>query len=169
MTLGSPPTETVDLLSTDAVLTSPGDAVLIEDWGGTQVLEGIVRRVEPFGFTKVSALGIEEQRVNVIVDFVDAYEKWERLGHGYRVDVRIVLWQDDDALQVPLSALFRHEDEWAVFAVRGGTAQITQVQVGHMNTSSAEVLGGLDEGQMVILHPSDRVLDGVRVVARDTL
>jgi HlyD family secretion protein len=159
----------VDLLSTDAVLTSPGDPVLIEDWGGAHALEGIVRRVEPFGFTKVSALGIEEQRVNVIIDFVDDYEKWERLGHGYRVDVRIVLWQDDDALNVPLSALFRHQNDWAVFAVRDGYAQITQVQVGHMNTNSAEVLDGLEEGQVVILHPSDRVLDGVRIIGRDAL
>lgn len=159
----------VDLLSTDAVLTSPGDVVMIEDWGGPLPLEGIVRRVEPFGFTKISALGIEEQRVNVVIDFTDPYEKWQRLGHGYRVDVRIALWRDDAALHIPLSALFRHEGAWAAYAVVNGRAQITKVEIGHINTNSAEILGGIAEGETIVLYPSDRVSEGVRVVGRETL
>jgi len=158
-----------DLLSTDAVLTSPGDEVIIEDWGGPVPLAGTVRRVEPFGFTKVSALGIEEQRVNVIIDFSDPHEKWQRLGHGYRVDVRIVLWHEADVLHLPLSALFRDKGEWAVFTVEGGDARLTHVEIGHINTRSVEIVNGVDEGATIILHPSDRVLDGISVIGRETL
>ncbi|MEQ9143005.1 MAG: HlyD family efflux transporter periplasmic adaptor subunit [Parvibaculaceae bacterium] len=159
----------VDLLSSDAVLVSPGDKVIIDDWGGATPLAGRVQRVEPFGFTKISALGIEEQRVNVIIDFTDPYEKWQRLGHGYRVDVQIVLWESDDVLHVPISALFRHGGKWAVFSVVDGDATLTPVTIGHMNTRSAEVIDGLNEGQALVLHPSDRVVDGISVVGRTSL
>jgi len=159
----------VDLLSTDAVLTSIGDVVIVDDWGGSAPLAGIVRRVEPFGFTKISALGIEEQRVNVIIDFTDPYEQWRRLGHGYRVDVKIVLWQNPDVLQVPLSALFRHQGGWALFAVTDGRAQLTPVSIGHINTRSVEILQGVAEEATIILHPSDRVMEGVRVIGRELL
>lgn len=158
-----------DLLSTDAVLASPGDPVIIDDWGGEGVLRGVVKRVEPFGFTKISTLGIEEQRVNVVVDFMDDHDKWQRLGHGYRVDVNIVIWRSEDVLQVPLSAVFRDGEGWAVFSVTDGRVQTTPVEIGHMNSHTAEILSGLDMGQQLVLHPSDRIVDGIRVVARDTL
>ena len=116
--------------SADAVKVSAGDRVMIEAWGGNEVLEGRVRRVEPFGFTKISALGIEEQRVNVIIDFTSPREKWERLGHGYQVEVRIVLWEDDGVLKLPLTALFRDgEGDWAVFVAENGRARRRHVTV----------------------------------------
>lgn len=156
-----------DFLSNKAVLISQGDDVIIEDWGGNTVLTGKVRLVEPFGFTKVSTLGIEEQRVNVVIDFTEPYEKWQRLGHGYRVDVRVVTWQKEDVVRVPLGALFRHEGDWAVFAVADGRAHITPIQVGHINTNAAEVIGGLEAGQEIVLHPSNRVSDGATITERD--
>jgi HlyD family secretion protein len=155
-----------DLLSTDAVLVSPGDAVLIDDWGGDKSLNGRVRRVEPFGFTKTSALGIEEQRVNVIIDFTDPPKLWKRLGHGYRVVARIVRWRGKNVLKVPLSALFRDGADWALFKVVGGRARLTKITVGHINTESAEVKGGLKDGDRILLHPSARIIDGTRVTAR---
>ena len=158
-----------DYLSNKAVLISQGDPVIIEDWGGDTLLTGKVRLVEPFGFTKVSTLGIEEQRVNVIIDFADPYEKWQRLGHGYRVDVRVVIWQADDVIHVPLGALFRHEGKWAVFAVTDKRAHIVPIKVGHMNTNAAEVLSGLMAGQQIVLHPSNRVSDGSRINQRDPI
>ena len=156
----------VDLLSTEAVKVSAGDAVLIDGWGGEGSLNGRVRRVEPFGFNKVSALGIEEQRVNVIIDFTDPRERWSRLGHGYRVLARIVRWRGEDVLQVPLSALFRAEGAWALFRIDDGRARRVKVGVGHMNDRAAEIRSGLEAGDIVLLHPSDRIEDGVRVVAR---
>lgn len=156
----------VDLLSTDAVRISPGDDVLIDGWGGADTLAGKVRRVEPFGFTKISALGIEEQRVNVVIDFADPPERWSRLGHGYRVEVRVIEWRGEDVLQVPLSTLFRVEGDWALFKVEGGRAELSRVEVGHMNQQTAEILSGLEEGETVILFPSDRIESGVRVTAR---
>lgn len=154
-----------DLLSADAVQIEPGQAVIIEDWGG-EPLEGRVRRVEPAGFTKVSALGIEEQRVNVIVDFkADAADR-QRLSHGYRVETRIVLWQDDDALNLPLTALFRDGEQWAVFAEEEGQARLRHVEVGKQNGLDAEIVGGLGEGASVVLHPSDQITDGVMIQGR---
>ncbi|HSQ69671.1 MAG TPA: HlyD family efflux transporter periplasmic adaptor subunit [Steroidobacteraceae bacterium] len=155
-----------DLLSTEAVKVEPGQRVLIDSWGGDGALEGVVRRVEPFGFTKVSALGVEEQRVNVIIDFTEPPERWQRLGHGYRVEPRIVLWESDDVLKVPLSSLFRSGERWAVFVARGGRARLTEVGLGHENGLEAEILGGLEEGALVVLHPSDRVSDGERIEQR---
>ena len=157
----------VDLLSTDAVSVTPDDDVLIDGWGGERSLNGRVRRVEPFGFTKTSALGIEEQRVNVIIDFVDPPELWRRLGHGYRVVTRIVRWRGKDVVRVPLSALFRQGDAWALFKAVEGRARLTTVKVGHMNSHRVEILAGLEPGETVLLHPSDRIEDGVRVAARD--
>ena len=158
----------VDLLSTDAVLVSPDDDVLIDGWGGERSLNGRVRRIEPFGFTKTSALGIEEQRVNVIIDLVDPPKLWSRLGHGYRVVSRIVRWRGEDVLQMPLSALFRVNDTWALFKVVDGRARLTTVKAGHMNSRNVEILAGVELGDLVLLHPSDRIEDDVRVVARDT-
>lgn len=157
----------VDLLSTDAVSVSTGADVLIDGWGGDQSLKGRVRRIEPYGFTKVSALGIEEQRVKVIIDFADPPELWRRLGHGYRVVTRIVRWRGNDTLQAPLSALFRVQGAWSLFKVEDGRARLTTVEVGHTNERSAEILSGLKVGDTLLLHPSDRIEDGAKVVARD--
>jgi len=156
----------VDLLSSDAVRVSPGQRVIIDNWGGDRALEGRVRLVEPFGFTKVSALGIEEQRVNVIVDITSPRDEWVRLAHGYQVDARIVLAEHENALKVPLTALFRDGDDWAVFVAVGGRAARRDVTLGARNGIDAEVTEGLAEDDRVILHPSDRVADGVRVTPR---
>jgi HlyD family secretion protein len=155
-----------DLLSTDAVRVAAGDAVLIEQWGGGRSLEARVRRVEPSGFMKVSALGVEEQRVNVIIDFVDPSAAAQVLGDGYRVEVRIVEAQVADALTVPVGALFRSDDGWAVFVVENGRARIRPVMLGQRNQTESQVGQGLEEGQPVVLHPPDTLRDGVRVRER---
>jgi HlyD family secretion protein len=156
----------VDLLSADAVRVEAGQRVIIDRWGGDDALEGRVRLVEPFGYTKISALGIEEQRVNVVIDLVSDEQKWERLAHGYQVDVRIVLWEEDDALTVPLLALFRDGDKWAVFVDADGRAELRHVEIGRRNSLDAEVVSGLEAGERVVLHPSDRVLPGIRIAGR---
>jgi HlyD family secretion protein len=156
----------VDLLSADAVRVQAGQRVIIEAWGGEQPLAGQVRRVEPFGFTKVSALGIEEQRVNVVIDLQDPRERWQRLGHGYRVEPRIVLWEATDVLRVPLSALFRHGERWAVFVERDGRAELRPVEIGQGNGLEAEVRAGLEVDERVVLHPGDRVSPGARLAER---
>ncbi len=156
-----------DLLSSDAVKVAPGQRVVIDDWGGETQLAGVVRRVEPYGFTKVSALGIEEQRVNVIIDIAADPDLWRRLGHGYRVEVRIVLWEGQEVLKVPLTALFRDGDEWAVFVEQSGRALRRRVALGHRSGLEAEIVSGLDEDLRVILHPSDRIVDGLAISARE--
>ena len=156
----------VDLLSTDAVKVEPGAVAFIEHWGGFERLEGRVRLVEPSGFTKVSALGIEEQRVNVIVDLIGEAEKWRALAHGYRVEVRVVIWERADALKLPVSALFREGGRWVVFVAANGRANRRLVSLGRRNDREADVVDGLAAGETVVLHPSDKVVDGVRVVAR---
>jgi HlyD family secretion protein len=156
----------VDLLSADAVRVREGQRALIEAWGGERPLEGVVRRVEPYGFLKVSALGIEEQRVNVIIDLVDPPQTWQRLGHGYRVEPHIVLWESEDVVHVPLSALFRQSDAWAMFVSGNGRAALRTVSVGHTNGLDAEILSGLKAGEQIVVHPSDRVADGVRITER---
>ena len=156
----------VDLLSTEAVRVSPGQKVLVEGWGGAQPLEAVVRRVEPFGFTKVSALGVEEQRVNVVIDFAGESSQWSRLGHGFRVEPRIVLWESGDVLQVPLSALYRAGSKWRVFREVEGRARATDVRIGHDDGLAVEVLEGLQPGDRVVVHPNDRVDDGTRIVQR---
>jgi HlyD family secretion protein len=153
----------VDLLSTDAVKVKPGATVIIENWGGPAPLRARVRTVEPFGFTKVSALGIEEQRANVIADFVDSPDG---LGDGYRVDARIVIWESPSVLKVPASALFRLGQAWNVFAIENGRARHLPVEVGHRNASEAEIVNGLNDGAEVILHPSNDLTDGARVILR---
>lgn len=153
----------VDLLSTDAVSVKPGARVSIEGWGGPKPLRGLVRIVEPYGFTKVSALGIEEQRVNAIVDFVDPPTG---LGDGYRVEARIVVWEGPEVLKIPASALFRTGTEWRVFVTENGIAKRQTVEVEHRNATEAEITKGLTAGQEVILHPSTELADGVRVETR---
>jgi HlyD family secretion protein len=155
-----------DLLSSDAVRVEAGQPVLIEGWGGTHALNGVVQRVEPYGFTKISALGIEEQRVNVIIELADPYEQWSRLGHGFRVDLRIVIAELDDTLIVPLTALFRDNDKWAIFVAMNGRAVKREVDVGRRAGLVYEVRSGLTEGEQVIMHPSERVSDGIKITQR---
>jgi HlyD family secretion protein len=155
-----------DLLSTDAVRVKPGQEVAIEQWGGDHPLRGRVKRVEPSGFMKISALGVEEQRVNVVIDFADPAEARAALGDGYRVEVRIVVWEAADVVKVPTSSLFRRGETWAVFTVDGGRARLRPVEVGRRNGQEAQVLSGLTAGERVIVHPSDTLADGSKVAAR---
>jgi HlyD family secretion protein len=153
----------VDVLSADAVRIHPGGVVQFQRWGGEQPLEGVVRVVEPAGFTKISALGVEEQRVWVIADITSPREQWQQLGDGYRVEAHFILWEEQDVLQIPASALFRHAEGWAVFAIRDGRARRVAVQTGHGNGLATQVISGIEAGDIVIVHPDDRIEDGVRV------
>lgn len=153
----------VDLLSMDAVRVRPGMRVEITGWGGDEVLEGRVRRVEPAGFTRISALGVEEQRVPVIVDFVDVEAAAERLGVGFRVEAGFVLWEGDDVTQIPTSALFRSEGRWAVFVVADGRARLRHVEPGRRSGMVTQIVDGLGAGEIVVTHPGDRVREAVRV------
>jgi HlyD family secretion protein len=155
-----------DLLSTDAVRVRPGSRAIIEQWGGDETLDASVRRVEPAGFTKISALGVEEQRVNVILDFKDPSAACAALGDAYRVEVRIVVWESGDVLKVPTSALFRDGQQWAVYRVVKDRAQRTRVAVGHQTGQEAEIATGLSAGDRVIVHPGDSLKHGVRVRPR---
>jgi HlyD family secretion protein len=155
----------VDVLSADAVRIRPGMRVNLLRWGGPQPLEAVVRTVEPTGFTKVSALGVEEQRVWVIADMTSPREQWVSLGDGYRVEAEFVLWAEDQVLQVPASALFRIDDQWAVFVVQHGKAHRRHVTVDRSSGLTLQVSEGLVEGDQVILHPDDRIDEGVRVTA----
>ena len=156
----------VDLISSDAVQVREGDRVLIEDWGGPVILDGRVARIDPFGFTRFSALGVEEQRVGVTVVFESPEEDRGSLGHGFRVEARIVVWEEQDALIVPASALFRNGDGWAVFRVDEGRAVQRAVEIGRMNGIEAEVLGGLEDGETVVIYPSAGLQDGMKVAPR---
>jgi HlyD family secretion protein len=156
----------VEVLSADAVKLHPGTPVLFERWGGEKPLEGRVRVVEPAGFTKISSLGVEEQRVNVLVDITSPFEMWKRLGDGYRLDATFIVWESANVLQVPASALFRKGDGWALFAVENGRAKTTQVDVGRRNGIAAEIVNGIGEGDPVITHPDDRLKEGVRLRIR---
>lgn len=156
----------VDFLSTDAVRIAPGQRVVVDGWGGTRTLNGVVKRVEPFGFTKVSALGIEEQRVNVVIGLIDDPKLWRRLGHGFRVDANVVLWEDSAALQAPLTALFREGGQWAVFKIVDGKAALQPVEVGHRTELAAEIVDGLAEGDVVVAYPSDRIVPGAKIGPR---
>ena len=149
-----------DVLSTEAVRVRPGAPVIVEEWGGDEPLAARVRRVEPSGFTKISALGVEEQRVNVIAEFDAAPES---LGDGFRVEVRIVVWESEDVVVAPATALFRSGASWSVFVVEGGRARLRTVSLGHRAAFDMEVLSGLEPGERVVLHPSDQVTDGARV------
>jgi HlyD family secretion protein len=156
-----------DLLSTDAVQIKVGAPVRIDGWGGPPI-KGKVVRVDPAGFLKVSALGIEEQRVRVTIDFVDPPEAWFQLGHDYRVIVHVIVWGAEDVLTVPVSALFRKGDDWAVFVIQNGRAQTAIVKIGHRNNRIAEVIAGLSAGTQVVVHPSDRISESTRVAQRPT-
>jgi HlyD family secretion protein len=155
-----------DYLSADAVAMKPGMPVEIERWGGERPLSGRVRRVEPGGFLKISALGVEEQRVNVIIDFEDSRKAWAALGDGYRVEVRVVTWQGNDVVKIPGSALFRQGAGWGVFRVRGRRAELRSVDVGHRGELEAEVHSGLDPGDTVIVHPPEQLKPGAKVKPR---
>lgn len=156
----------VDLLSSDAVNVTEGARVAIDEWGGERMLNGRVRRVEPYAFTKTSALGIEEQRVNVVIDFTDSRESRRALAHGYRVVANIVVWEGDNEVQVPIGALFRVGEAWGVFAVEDGRARLKLVEIGRRNTNHAQVAGGLAPGDKVVLYPSDQISDGTRIKKR---
>ena len=156
----------VDLLSTDAVRIAEGARVEIDGWGGAETLAATVRRIEAAGFTKVSALGIEEQRVRVVIDLAKESLAHQRLGHEFRVLARIRVWESQSALKVPIGALFRHQGQWSVFRIVNGRATRTIVRLGQRSSEHAEVLGGLAAGDRVVLYASDRVTDGVRVAVR---
>ncbi len=153
----------VDLLSADAVRIRPGTRAVITDWGGSESLGATVRRVDPAAFTKVSALGIEEQRVNAILDLD---EDDPRLGHGYRVFAEMTVWECETCLHLPIGALFRSGQDWNVFVVDGDRLKTRAVEIGHMNDETAEVLGGVSEGEVVVTHPSDTLEEGSLVEAR---
>ncbi|MHA7873618.1 MAG: efflux RND transporter periplasmic adaptor subunit, partial [Hyphococcus sp.] len=155
-----------ELLSTDAVKVSPGDRVIIEKWGGEPPLEGVVERIEPWGFTKYSALGVEEQRVNAIIQFTGGEDNHQRLGHGFRVEVRVVIWEDEKALKIPSSAIFRQGDTWSVFRAVNGRARLTEVDVGRNNGVEAEIVNGLEEGDRIVLYPGNRITDSARIKQR---
>ncbi len=157
----------VDVLSSDAVRLQEGGRVQIERWGGDRPLEGRIRRIEPVGFTKISALGVEEQRVLVLVDFITDVSERQRLGDGFRIEAVFVLWDGQDVLQVPASALFRDQGNWAVYAEVGGRAELRRVEIGHRSGLRVQISGGLDDGEKVVVHPSDSVVDGVRIKARE--
>jgi HlyD family secretion protein len=152
-----------DLLSTDAVRVKLGARAIIEQWGGDKPLAATVRRVEPAGFTKISALGVEEQRVNVVLDFADPSAALAALGDAYRVEVRIVVWEAAAVLKVPTGALFRDADRWAVYRVEDNRAVRTVVEIGHQTGQEAEITSGLSANARVILHPGDTLNDGARV------
>ncbi|HSM95539.1 MAG TPA: HlyD family efflux transporter periplasmic adaptor subunit [Rhizomicrobium sp.] len=155
-----------DLISEDAVKVREGDAATITDWGGSGALNARVRRIEPSGFTKVSALGVEEQRVNILLDFTDPPSRWSQIADGFRVLVHITVWHSPAALRVPVAAMFRQGRDWAVFTVKDGRATRTTIKVGPSNDDVADVLSGLTEGMQVVLHPSDRISEGTRVTPR---
>ena len=153
----------VEVLSRDGVAARPGAPVLLERWGGDGVLNARVRMVEPAAFTKVSALGVEEQRVNLIADFTDPAERRAGLGDGYRVEARIVVWDANDVSKAPTGALFQRDGGWRVFVVESGRARLRSVEAGRSNGVETQILGGLEPGERLIVYPGDRVADGVRV------
>ncbi len=154
-----------DMLSTDAVRIEEGADVRVNHWGGEGALMARVRRIEPAGFTKISALGVEEQRVNVVVDFAQEREAFAALGDAFRVEISVTIWRKDNVARLPASALFRRGDGWAVFVVEEGKALRRDVRIGRRNALEAELLGGMDENIPVIVHPSDAVADGVAVTS----
>jgi HlyD family secretion protein len=154
-----------DLLTTDAVHVRPGTSASLEGWGG-EPLAGRVRKVEPSAFTRPSALGVDEQRVNVVIALTDPREKWAALADGYRVEARLVLWRADDVVHAPVGAVFRHGDGWGAFVVHDTTVRLVPVVVGHRAQTEVEIVAGLAPGDAVVVHPGDRVKDGARVEAR---
>lgn len=164
MELGDPTNMeiSVDVLSLDAVRIVPDAPATIEGWGGSP-LRAEVRRINPMATTKVSALGIEEQRAEVVLALLDPPDRWIRLGHGFRVVARVVVWQGEDRLLVPISALLRNGGQWSVFKVADGKASLTSISLGHRNSAFAEVESGIAPGDVVVVHPSDTIADGVTV------
>ncbi len=156
----------VEVLSSDAVKIKPATPVLFERWGGDKALSGKVRVIEPSGFTKISSLGVEEQRVLVIADIISIPENWQKLGDSFRVEAKFVIWEEKDVLQLPASSIFRKGDGWAVFVVNNNRAELRQIQTGQKNGLTAQVLSGLSEGESVIIHPDDLIKDGIRVKPR---
>jgi HlyD family secretion protein len=156
----------VDVLTTDAVQITPGMPVRIERYGGGAPLEGRVRLIEPSGFTKISALGVEEQRVNIVIDLTSPSEQWRTLGDGYRVEARIIVHEEHDAVKVAAGAVFREGEHSMVFVLEGSRATKRVVEVGHRNGIEATIAKGLDVGELVVVYPSDAVKDGVRVKQR---
>lgn len=153
----------VEMLSRDGASIAPGARVDLEQWGGPGILEGRVRLVEPAAFTKISALGVEEQRVNVVVDIVTPHAGRAGLGDNFRVEARVIVWEDARALKVPTSGVFRHDGAWAAFVVRHGRTALVPVQIGRSSGAEVQVVGGLQEGDEVILYPGDRITEGQRV------
>ncbi len=166
--IGNPETleVVVEVLSTHAVQIAPGSKVLLDRWGSSETLQGAVRMIEPAGFTKVSALGVEEQRVRVIADITSPREIWRRLGDSYRVEARFVVWEGADVLQIPASALFKFKQGWAVFIVENGRAKTQQVEIGQRAGLIVQVLSGIKAGDQIITHPDDKIADGGRVKVR---
>ena len=153
----------IEVLSRDGVAITPGARVMLERWGGPEPLAARVRHVEPSAFTKISALGVEEQRVYVIADFTDPLEKRPTLGDNYRVEARIVTWENANALRAPAGALFQRGTAWQTFAIDGGRARLRLVQTGRGNGVETEITGGLQAGDSVVVYPGDKVSDGTRV------
>jgi HlyD family secretion protein len=158
-----------DLLSADAVRLRPGARAVVERWGGPEPLEARLRSIDPVAVTKVSALGIEEQRVDAVFDLLTPPERRPNLGGGFAVFLRVVEWETDDALQVPLSALFRHGTGWAVYAVEDGSARRVPVEIGRRGATHAEVNEGLSEGMRIVTHPSEALSDGAAVAERTAM
>jgi HlyD family secretion protein len=155
----------VDVLTSDAVRIRPGARVIVDRWGGA-ALDGRVKRIEPSAFTRVSALGVEEQRVNVRIGLVDAKDKWASLGDGYRVEAKIVVWESADVVKVPASSIFRHDGSWALYAIEDGKARLTRIEVGERTPREVQSESGLEPGARVVIHPSDAVKDGTPVEPR---
>lgn len=155
-----------DVLTSDAVAIPASADVRIDRWGGEGELAAHVRLVEPSAFTRVSALGVEEQRVNVIIDLGEPRERWAALGDGYRVEVHIVVWRGDDILRAPASAVFRREERWCTFVVENGIAHLREVELGHRARDHVEILSGIPEGATIIVYPGERIADGVEVAPR---
>jgi len=153
----------IEMLSRDAVKVEVGHPALIKRWGGTENIRARVRVVEPSGYTKISALGVEEQRVNIILDFIDPIEKWQSLGDAFRVEAGIIVDAAKDVLYVPLSALFRDGEKWSVFVVEEGRARLRNLEVGRKNDYRAEILSGLEAGERVIIHPASTIVEGSKV------
>lgn len=156
----------IEVLSADAVNIRPGTPVLFERWGGDAPLTGTVRIVEPEAFTKISSLGVEEQRVLVIADITSLPESWKSLGDAYRVEASFIIWEGQDVLQVPARALFRKEAGWAVFVMKDKRADLRAVETGHQNGLTAEIISGVSEGEQVIIHPDESIRDKGRVRLR---
>ena len=157
---------TLDLLSSDAVKVKKGASVMIDGWGASQQLRAVVRHIEPAGFTKISALGIEEQRVKTVLDLLERPKPPLHLGHDFRVFAHIRVWEGEDLVLVPLAALFRKGNDWVVFVEQNGKATLRRISIDHRTSHYAQVIEGLSAGDKVILHPSDQIFDGTSIARR---